>query len=133
MYLTRKADNGTPAFEDILYIDYQGDKMPRFSLKSPTGSCADIRAKGVWSKDKWIIEFARAIDTGNTDDIQFDTSVMNVERPRIEKAEDIRDIFDRAQMKYMDYIRGETGDIAPAIQAMQNINTVTKQFASSTQ
>lgn len=74
MYLTRNADSGTPAFEDVLYTDYQGDQMPRFSLKPPTGSCADIRAKGVWSADKWVIEFARVLDTGNRDDVQFDSS-----------------------------------------------------------
>lgn len=74
MYLVRNADSGTPSFEDVLYTDYQGDKMSRFKVKPPTGSSADIRAKGVWSEGKWVIEFARALNTGNKDDVQFDNS-----------------------------------------------------------
>lgn len=73
-YLKRNPDKGTVAFEDTLYEENKGDKMPRYTLKTPTGSCADIKAKGVWSNGKWIIEFERSLKTGNTDDIQFDTS-----------------------------------------------------------
>lgn len=72
MYLTRNADSGRPAFEDVIYPDYIEDKMPRFSVKPPAGSCADIRAKGLWSEGRWTIEFARALHTGNNDDVQLD-------------------------------------------------------------
>lgn len=74
MYLKRDPDSGSVAFEDTLYEEYKSDKMPRFTIKTPTGSCADIKAKGVWSGGKWTIEFARSLNTGNKDDIQFDTS-----------------------------------------------------------
>jgi Ethylbenzene dehydrogenase len=74
MYMTREGDNGTPAFKDTLYGDYVEDKMPAFSSVTPTGSRADVRAKGVWSDGRWTLEFGRALHTGNNDDIQFDTS-----------------------------------------------------------
>jgi hypothetical protein len=74
MYLIRKGDSGTPAYKDTLYTDYKGDKLPRYTNPTPTGSRADTKAKGVWSDGKWTIEFARALHTGNGDDIQFDTS-----------------------------------------------------------
>lgn len=74
MYLIRRGDSGTAAYRDTLYEDYKGDKMTRYTNPTPTGSRADIRAKGVWSAGSWTIEFARALNTGNADDIQFDTS-----------------------------------------------------------
>lgn len=74
MYLIRDVDKGTPCYKDTLYTEYQGDKMPGFTYVTPTGSCADIKAKGVWSGGKWTIELGRALKTGNADDIQFDTS-----------------------------------------------------------
>ncbi len=74
MYMTRKGDSGTSAAEDALYGDYQGDKIPAFISVTPTGSRADIKAKGVWSDGRWTLEFGRALNTGNNDDIQFDRS-----------------------------------------------------------
>lgn len=74
MYLIRDVDKGTTAYKDTLYEEYKGDKMPGFTYETPAGSCADIKAKGVWSDGKWTIEIGRALKTGNADDIQFDTS-----------------------------------------------------------
>ena len=48
--------------------------MPRFTNSIPAGSRADVKAKGVWSYGRWTIEFARTLQTGNGDDIQFDVS-----------------------------------------------------------
>ena len=31
-------------------------------------------AKGKWQEGSWTIEFERKLDTGNTDDVQFDLS-----------------------------------------------------------
>ena len=30
-----------------------------------------MRAKGVWQNDRWTIEFARKLTTGQPDDVQF--------------------------------------------------------------
>lgn len=74
MYLERKPDSGTTAFKDVIYSEYKGDKMPHYEIVVPTGSLADIKAKGVWSKGRWTLEFGRALNTGNSDDVQFDIS-----------------------------------------------------------
>ncbi|MDD5194569.1 MAG: ethylbenzene dehydrogenase-related protein [Candidatus Omnitrophica bacterium] len=74
MYMVRKADSGMLAYNDTLYEDYKADKMPAFVNGIPTGSSADIKAKGVWAEGRWTIEFCRSLDTGNDDDVKFDTS-----------------------------------------------------------
>lgn len=74
MHLLRLGDEGREAYANNLFIDYKGDTLPRYNRQTPTGSRADIKAKGVWSDGRWTIEFARALDTGNVDDIQFSVS-----------------------------------------------------------
>lgn len=71
MYLFRPQDKGTSSFEPKLYDEYSGDYVPGFITKLPLGSAADIKAKGIWKEKFWTIEFSRALDTGNDDDIQF--------------------------------------------------------------
>lgn len=71
MYLERKGDDGTPAYQDILYSEFDGEKRSRFDTLVPTGSRADVKAKGVWSEGRWTIEFSRAFKTGHQDDVQF--------------------------------------------------------------
>lgn len=72
MYLQRLADKGKPAYRSKIELDYQGDDIPQFEKQTPLGSRADIRAKGVWHNGNWTIEFARSLNTGQPDDVQFD-------------------------------------------------------------
>ena len=47
-------------------------RLPSFELvKSPSGSAADVLAKGRWSQGKWSLEFSRKLSTGNPDDASF--------------------------------------------------------------
>lgn len=71
-YLARPGDEGTEAYEANIFVDHQNDRMPKYTNKQPTGSRADIRAKGQWHDGAWTIEFGRKLDTGNMDDVQFD-------------------------------------------------------------
>jgi hypothetical protein len=71
LYLQRIGDQGTPAYKNTLYIEYNGDTLPNFKTQNPKGSRADIRAKGSWSNGKWTIEFGRKLNSGHEDDIQF--------------------------------------------------------------
>lgn len=71
LYLQRLGDEGTPAYKNTLYIEYNGDTLSNFQNQPPKGSRADIRAKGSWSNGKWTIEFGRKLNTGHEDDIQF--------------------------------------------------------------
>jgi hypothetical protein len=42
-----------------------GDTVPGYVLRQPTGSRADIQARGVWANGIWTVELTRALDTGN--------------------------------------------------------------------
>ena len=72
IYLTRTGDTGTSAYKIDLQAEYQGDKLPRYINRQPSGSRADVKAKGNWHEGVWTIEFTRALDTDNQDDIQFE-------------------------------------------------------------
>jgi hypothetical protein len=72
-YLTRIGDKGSSAYQIDLKYDYEGDVALRYINRQPSGSRADIKAKGSWNNGEWTIEFARALDTGNLDDILFKT------------------------------------------------------------
>ena len=71
-YLQRKGDRGKPAYLDQIIVDYEGDVVPRFKNRQPTGSRADIIAKGRWENCNWTIEISRKLETGHSDDVQFD-------------------------------------------------------------
>ncbi|KAF0234768.1 MAG: hypothetical protein FD177_605 [Desulfovibrionaceae bacterium] len=70
-YLTRKGDEGQDPAESILYPDYAGDKAEKFRLSQPSGSRADIRAKGFWKDGRWTVTYARKLVTGHTDDVSL--------------------------------------------------------------
>lgn len=73
-YLQRSGDRGKPAYKDKIYVDYQGPQLERFLSQQPSGSRADIKARGQWHQGYWTIEFSRRLVTGNSDDIQFGAS-----------------------------------------------------------
>ena len=72
MHLQRLGDKGKPAYKSEIKLDYDGDNVAQFKNLTPEGSRADIRAKGVWHEGRWTIEFARPLNTGHPDDVQFD-------------------------------------------------------------
>jgi hypothetical protein len=71
MYILRTGDAGTSSYKTQIYIDYEGDMVHRYILRKPESSRADVKAKGVWKDGRWTIEFARALVTGNEDDVNF--------------------------------------------------------------
>ena len=71
MYIQRQGDVGRSSYKSQIFIDYQGDMIHRYTVRQPQLSRADVRAKGVWKDGRWTIEFARALVTGNIDDINF--------------------------------------------------------------
>ncbi len=47
--------------------------MPKYIVnENPTGSIADVRAKGVWANGVWTLELQRKLDTQNLDDVVFE-------------------------------------------------------------
>lgn len=51
-----------------------GDKVPAYLLAKPEGSRGDIEAKGVYGDGKWVVVLHRKLNTGNDDDVQFNTA-----------------------------------------------------------
>ena len=73
-YLSRRGDLGSSAYEVHIYSEYKGEILGRFTNRQPTGSRANVRAKGDWKHGKWTVEFGRSLNTDHTDDIQFETT-----------------------------------------------------------
>lgn len=48
------------------------DLVPQFLPGTPTGSAADVAAKGTWKEGRWTIELSRLLVTGNADDSPFE-------------------------------------------------------------
>ncbi len=70
-YLFRDGDAGDSAYEILTYSDHVGDKAPKYKHRQPSGSRADIRAKGTWRDGVWTVEFQRKLVTGHSDDLQL--------------------------------------------------------------
>lgn len=70
-YLSRKGDQGRAAYQPAFYTKKVDDIMPKYNFVNPSDSRADIKAKGFWDEGAWTIEFQRDLDTGHTDDVQF--------------------------------------------------------------
>jgi hypothetical protein len=52
----------------------EGDEIPGYMLNSLwKGSFADVKTKGVWQNGKWTVMMRRKLQTGNDDDVQFNT------------------------------------------------------------
>lgn len=71
-YLLRLGDQGSEASRELPKpTTLTQSLIDRYAAQKPSGSRADIRAKGVWNGGFWIIEFARKLQTGQNDDVQF--------------------------------------------------------------
>lgn len=71
-YLSRISDAGKPPYREYKPTVYEGALVDAFPAGIPEGSRADVHAKGVWAGGFQIVEFARALNTGYDDDVQFD-------------------------------------------------------------
>jgi hypothetical protein len=49
-----------------------GDRVPQYLPGTPSGSAADVKAKGSWSDGWWTLELERRLDTSHPDDVAFD-------------------------------------------------------------
>ena len=70
-YLHRSGDAGEPAYTSKAYPEFIGETAPKFISQQPSGSRADIQAKGQWHEGFWSVELARPLETGHNDDVQF--------------------------------------------------------------
>lgn len=51
-----------------------GTQIPKEILARPVGSRGDIDAQGTYNRGKWVVVMHRALDTGNNDDVEFNTA-----------------------------------------------------------
>jgi hypothetical protein len=49
----------------------KGEIIQSFEITPSSGSAADVAAKGRWKAGHWQLEFSRALNTGNADDVVF--------------------------------------------------------------
>ncbi len=75
IFITRLDDEGTPPAKKVeAPTEKKGDRVPGFVLQAPSGSGADVAAKGMHDGTKWTVEFKRKLKTGNADDAVFDVT-----------------------------------------------------------
>lgn len=72
VYIKKQRDAGVPPYKNLpASRDNKGEKLPSFETQKPNGSVADVAAKGIWKGGFWTLEFARAMNTGSTEDVAF--------------------------------------------------------------
>lgn len=72
VYIRKQRDAGTPPYKMLPRPkEKKGEKLPSFEAQPASGSVADVAAQGEWSKGHWQLEFGRALNTGNADDVAF--------------------------------------------------------------
>ena len=72
VYIKKTRDAGTPSIKPVPRPrENRGERIASFEIQQPSGSVADVAAKGVWKNGFWHLEFSRAMNTGNPDDRPF--------------------------------------------------------------
>jgi ethylbenzene dehydrogenase len=72
VYIKKVRDAGTPSTKAVPRPkENKGERVPSLEIQKPGGSAADVAARGVWKAGFWHLEFARALNTGNGDDLAF--------------------------------------------------------------
>ncbi|HZE97827.1 MAG TPA: ethylbenzene dehydrogenase-related protein [Planctomycetota bacterium] len=72
IYFSHPIDEGTPCYTKIEIPEKKvKDVLPQYPTQKPTGSAADVEAKGEWANGKWTVEFKRKLNTGHKDDTTF--------------------------------------------------------------
>lgn len=73
IWIQRPDDSGDSTQKSIAApSEYAGNTLPAYANREPTGSGADVRAKGKWENGYWTVEVLRKLNTGHPDDTAFD-------------------------------------------------------------
>lgn len=74
IYILRPSDSGDELYTTKRYAIKEKEMMPKYILNDkPSGSVADVKAKGIWENGQWTLEIKRKLDTGNSDDAVFES------------------------------------------------------------
>lgn len=75
VFIKKNKDAGNPSYETRKPKNrkkFEGDTLISIRTNgNPTGSVADVQAKGTWKDGHWHVEFGRKRDTGHDDDVVF--------------------------------------------------------------
>jgi hypothetical protein len=73
VYIKKIRDSGNQLFKTLRPPKEKGSShTPSFEmLSNPSGSVADVSARGVWKAGYWNLEFSRKLNTGNADDLSL--------------------------------------------------------------
>jgi len=72
IYFALTDDEGTPNFKQHESPDEKkADRVPQFEAQKPSGSAADVQARGAWAGGRWTLELKRPMNTGHKDDTPF--------------------------------------------------------------
>jgi hypothetical protein len=75
IWIARPEDAGdTVEKSQAAPTELKGERVPRYLPGTPSGSAADVQAKGAWASGKWTLELARKLVTGQADDTVFDAA-----------------------------------------------------------
>jgi len=69
-------DAGDPCWESRPPGDFAGPTLQRFYPRQPTGSQADVRARGTWEQGWWTVELSRRLTARNADDVTISPTAM---------------------------------------------------------
>lgn len=78
VYVDRRADAGVSPFRAVpapaapIAPQNPAGPAPAYGPRDPTGSQADIRARGRHARGRWTLELERALDTRHEDDTKFE-------------------------------------------------------------
>jgi hypothetical protein len=71
VWVKEQRDEGTAPYRSQVAGTFEGDKVHRYVPREPSGSVADVDAKGAWKNGQWTVELARSLDTGDKIDVAF--------------------------------------------------------------
>jgi hypothetical protein len=75
VWIARPEDAGdTVEKKQAAPASQQADRVPQYLHGKPSGSAADVQAKGAWADGKWTLELSRKLNTDQKDDTTFDTA-----------------------------------------------------------
>ena len=70
LFIVRPEDAGDPVTQTLAapLDEAAAGPAPQYRARRPTGSAADVAARGAWRDGVWTLELARALRTGHADD-----------------------------------------------------------------
>jgi hypothetical protein len=71
VWVKENRDPGTAPYRSQVAGAYEGELVRRYITREPSGSAADVTAKGRWEKRAWTVELSRLIETGDPADVVF--------------------------------------------------------------